>query len=240
MNKQHFSNKHFSEIENIGEKNNYFEPVLAELFSISEIENSRILDVGCGTGIFMLPIITKGCLNLTGIDGQNEFINKAIRRGYNDVKVINDFNFSSFPFSDKEFDIAICKDVFEHLVNPEFCLSEIYRILKPNGLLLIHVPHHFPLLKRFKFLFFNNIDTYNFFQDSSRWDFPHIRFYEYKDFKKKLLLNNFIIVKELSYLFCEVPFLRKLKIFRKINNIIAKKFPNNFSSGFTFIVKKNE
>ena len=239
MNKQHFSNKHFAEIDNIGESTNYFKPVLEELFKLSNIENANILDVGCGTGIFMLPIISKGCLNLSGIDGPNDYMNKAIMRGYNDVKTIEDFNYSFFPIENNTYDIAICKDVFEHLLNPDFCLNEIYRILKPNGLLLIHVPHHFPLLKRFKFIFNNDIDTFKFFPDSSRWNFPHIRFYEYNDFKEKLILNNFTISKELSYLFNDVPLLKNFNIFKNFNYLLASKFPNNFASGFTFIVKKN-
>ena len=239
MNKQHFSNKHFSDIDKIGEYSNYFEPVLEKLHEISDVKNSKILDIGCGTGIFMLPILDKGCLNLFGIDGQNEFVNKAISRGYRDIQIIEDFNYCTFPILDNFYDIAICKDVFEHLLNPEFCLSEINRILKPDGILLIHVPHHFPLIKRIKFLFNSNIDTFNFFPDSSRWDFPHIRFYEYSDFKRKLLSNNFIIIKELSYLFNDVPFFRHFKIFKGFKFYLAKKFPNYFASGFTFIVKKN-
>ena len=47
-----------------------------------------------------------------------------------------------FPFSDNFFDVIICNEIFEHLrLNPIFTLSEVLRILKPNGQLMLSTPN---------------------------------------------------------------------------------------------------
>ena len=76
---------------------------------------------------------------------------------------INDFSKDKLKIQDNFFDLIICKDVFEHLINPNHLVKEIHRILKPNGLLLSHVPNHFPLWGRLKFLIENNLDTFRIF-----------------------------------------------------------------------------
>jgi len=47
---------------------------------------------------------------------------------------------TTFPFQDNEFDSVITNEVFEHVFNPDNFLREIYRVLKPGGILLITVP----------------------------------------------------------------------------------------------------
>lgn len=47
---------------------------------------------------------------------------------------------TTFPFQDNEFDSVIANEVFEHVFNLDNFLREIYRVLKPGGILLITVP----------------------------------------------------------------------------------------------------
>jgi SAM-dependent methyltransferase len=42
------------------------------------------------------------------------------------------------PFKDETFDAVVCFNVFEHLHNPVVAASEIFRILKPSGRLILH------------------------------------------------------------------------------------------------------
>jgi len=44
------------------------------------------------------------------------------------------------PFADNSFDVVICSELLEHVPNPPEVLSEVYRVLRPGGLLLICVP----------------------------------------------------------------------------------------------------
>ncbi len=45
-----------------------------------------------------------------------------------------------FPFERESFDSAILTQVLEHVFNPDIMLSEIHRVLKPGGQLLLSVP----------------------------------------------------------------------------------------------------
>jgi len=47
---------------------------------------------------------------------------------------------NAFPFPDQSFDSVVCNKVFEHVFTPDLFLSEIFRVLKPEGQLLLMVP----------------------------------------------------------------------------------------------------
>ena len=49
------------------------------------------------------------------------------------------------PFSDNTFDMVLCMVVLEHLEDPPKAISEIKRVLKPNGRILASVPFMFPM-----------------------------------------------------------------------------------------------
>lgn len=234
----HFAGKYFEEIDQISEQENYFTPVLREVFSKVDVKNASVLDVGCGTGLFLKPLIAAGCTQLYGVDGPQDFTDRALSRGYKEVSVVADLNISPLPGPNENFDLVVCKDVFEHLLNPIHALSEISRVLKKDGLLLLHVPNHFPLIGRLKFLFTNNIDTFSFFKDESRWSFPHIRFYEHRDSLQVLAAHNFSLVLDLSHHFQAIPILSRFKLLQVFRKYIVVHFPNQFAAGFTFLVKK--
>jgi SAM-dependent methyltransferase len=236
--KPHFNNEFFEEIDTSANKNNYFSPILQEVSKIIDYKNSKILDVGCGTGIFLESIIKDGANNCFGVDGPSKFVKRAKERGYKDIFIIDDLCNTSMPFKNESFDFILCKDVFEHLIDPIFTLHEIKRVLKKDGYFLFHVPNHFPLYGRLKFLLSNDIDTFHFFKAESRWTFPHIRFYEYYDCIDTLSKNGFLLVNDLSYYFSAFPELRRFKFIHPILNYFMKKYPNQFTYGYTFLLKK--
>lgn len=51
----------------------------------------------------------------------------------------------NLPFANQSFDSVLLLDVLEHLPHPETALAEIFRILKPQGILIIQVPFLYPL-----------------------------------------------------------------------------------------------
>ena len=237
--KSHFADKYFDEIDEISETENYFTPVLCDVAQEIDFKMAKVLDVGCGTGIFLKPVIAAGCTECVGIDGPSAFAPRALARGYKDVQFVADLNNTALPFGDGSFDLVVCKDVFEHLHNPTFALSEIKRVLRPGGLLLLHVPNHFPLHGRLKFLLTNDIDTFTFFKDESRWTFPHIRFYEHGDSLVVFKNQGFALVRDLSCHFPIVPILSRFESFAPLLRLLAARSPNQFAAGFTFLLKKN-
>lgn len=236
--KQHFESKYFDDIDTISESNNYFLPVLKSVALTIDVSKAKILDVGCGTGLFMSPLVKWGCTELYGVDGPTDYAGRALERGYKEVKFVDDLCSSKLPYEDNTFDLIVCKDVFEHLLDPVFALDEIRRVLRPGGKLLLHVPNHFPLYGRVKFVFTNNMDTFSFFPDSSRWSFPHIRFYEYNDSIKLLSEHGFSVVEDLSHHFPVIPILVRFSVFKSFCKSLVSKFPNQFAGGFTHFLEK--
>jgi SAM-dependent methyltransferase len=51
----------------------------------------------------------------------------------------------ALPFADNSMDAVLLLDVLEHLPRPEDCLSEIARVLKPNGTFVLQVPFIYPI-----------------------------------------------------------------------------------------------
>lgn len=239
--KEHMEHKYFDYLDSADDNENYFSSPINSLNGSINLHNKMVLDVGCGTGKYISQLFRYCNPNIIGIDGPTRVAHKAIQRGYKKVIKVNDLSVDRLPFKKDYFDCVICKDVMEHLYNPLFVLSEINRVLHINGIFLFHVPNHFPLIGRLRFLFNNKLDTFSFFSsDESRWSFPHIRFFEHADIIKVFNEHGFEIVKDLSYQFPAVPILVRFNFFNKFIRYLIKRFPNNFTSGFTFIaIKKN-
>lgn len=54
-------------------------------------------------------------------------------------------------FKDGEFESVICLEVIEHTTSPEKLISEIYRVLAPNGTLLLSVPFVFEIHDKYDY-----------------------------------------------------------------------------------------
>ena len=236
--KRHFSLEQFNDIDSSAEVNNYFYPVLEEIDKITTFKDKIVLDVGCGTGIFVAPF-AKSFQQLIGIDGETSVAQRSIDNGYSEVKEINDFCYDKLPFKDSSFDLVICKDVFEHLIDPLHLLREIHRITKVNGHFLFHVPNHFPLFKRLRFVFKNNLDTYNFFPESDCWDNPHLRFYNERDILTRMNNVGFKNHKNLSHHFPAFPLIRKLGFSPTLIAAIQNRLPDHFNAGFTYLFERS-
>ena len=169
-----FSNKDIDAIK-IDKESNYFIPIIKKALDYMETPH-RICDVGCGNGLFTSFLINYINCYLCGVDGNEYALSEAKKLGFHELIYVEDFSMNNLPFENESFEFIINKDVLEHLLYPDVLVKEMIRITKKGGYLLIHVPNHFPIYGRLKLLFNNTIDPFNYFPDTHRWDFPHIRF----------------------------------------------------------------
>ncbi len=105
-----------------------------------------LLDIGCGGGELAEYIHGE----LYGIERNRIKAEIAKTKSYREV-IIGDAE-EDLPFSNNYFDTVVCTEVLEHLLDPRKALKNIYRILKPGGLLLVSVPNP-QGLRRFLFDF---------------------------------------------------------------------------------------
>jgi len=106
---------------------------------------TRLLDVGCGDGDLLLA--AKGMFEeVYGVDISSVRLKrareKASKRPDGDKihLLLHDVE-EGLPFPDGFFDAITCIAVLEHLVNPPYVLSEMNRVLKRGGRLIIQVPN---------------------------------------------------------------------------------------------------
>ena len=90
----------------------------------------RLLDVGCGRQPYRELFVVSAYV---GLEIDSEASRKREMADYY-------YDGKSFPFHDDEFDSVLCNQVLEHVFNPDEFLSEIKRVLKPGGRLLLTVP----------------------------------------------------------------------------------------------------
>jgi predicted TPR repeat methyltransferase len=93
-----------------------------------------ILDIGCGTGLTANELYKAGYTNLHGIDLSADMVEIARERGIYRGLVAGDVN-QPLDYKTKSFDGVISSGTFTHgHVGPE-PLTEIFRIMKPGGIL---------------------------------------------------------------------------------------------------------
>ncbi len=107
--------------------------------------DSVVLDVGAGAGIVEAMHFRGQVAKMCGIDLDPRVLeNEKLDEG----KVANA---SEIPYDDATFDVVFADNVMEHLDNPMATFGEIYRVLKPGGVLLFKTPnrsHYMPLIAR--------------------------------------------------------------------------------------------
>jgi len=98
---------------------------------LNRILMGRVLDVGCGIGDFL-----DSRPGSYGIDINPLNVAYCRKRGF-DAGLIES---NQYPAKDHTFDSAIANHVIEHLLDPKPLLTEVKRVLKPNGMFVLGVP----------------------------------------------------------------------------------------------------
>lgn len=127
-----------------GIKNNLLQKIwheqrFKEVLQITEPTSGRVLDIGCHSGTFTEKIATKlGTKKLYGIDISRSAIKQIRKRiPLGKFKVEDAHN---MVFHANFFDVIYCIEVLEHLDNPIKVLSEMKRVLRKGGKVIILVP----------------------------------------------------------------------------------------------------
>jgi len=97
------------------------------------IRNKRWLDFGCGLG-GMLDEMASEAAWAAGLEPSRERAAIVSAKGHN---VVNSMD----AIEDNSLDIVTLFHVFEHLTEPLEVLRSLRRVLRPEGMLLIEVPH---------------------------------------------------------------------------------------------------
>jgi SAM-dependent methyltransferase len=104
-----------------------WEPVLAAL---ALERDDRLLDVGCGGGVFLRRALETGCAG-AGLDHSRDMVRLA-RRTLGDAAPITQGKAEAMPFADGSFTAVSCLVAFFFFPDPVAALREMRRVLEPS------------------------------------------------------------------------------------------------------------
>lgn len=152
---------------------------------IKKANPMRILDIGSGAGTLSLLLASQG-YEVVGIDVSAEAITKSRQSAthLNLQTKVNFLNYDIFEFiSNEKFDLILCLEVIEHLLDEEKFMKKIKKILVNNGLIIFSTPlDSAPLVK---------LGLAKSFDDKV----GHLRRYNKTKFVTLLTSNNFSVEK---------------------------------------------
>ena len=139
------SNLHFKLMSFTYRVRDFFLPRIDVLKEVGIQRGFRVLDYGCGTGSYVLPLA-----GLVGSSGEIYALDKhplaikmvqskASNRSLTNVRTIQSDCNTGLP--DRSIDVALLYDTFHDLSQPNDVLQELHRILKPTGVLSLS-DHH--------------------------------------------------------------------------------------------------
>jgi SAM-dependent methyltransferase len=108
-------------------------PFYSILKKLNLTRQSKILDVGCGAGVFLYQLKDLHFENLLGID---PFINREIEDESVNILKKNIYNIDN----EQKFDFILFNDSFEHIEDPVKTIKKVRNILSTDGICIIKMP----------------------------------------------------------------------------------------------------
>lgn len=186
-------------------------------------EKGRLLDIGCAFGMFLKT--ASKYYDCYGVE-----ISKYAS-GYAKKQKLKIFNgtLKQASYPDNYFDIINMVEVIEHLPDPKETIKEIYRIMKPNGILFIKT---------------SNIDSFYARIKGKNWNYllpGHLSYFSIKTLNnllkssgfKMIYINQILSIREIVQNFGIQAYIMSLFMSLRRENLT-----NNLIRGMTFIVKK--
>jgi SAM-dependent methyltransferase len=104
------------------------------------VAGKRVLDAGCGIGYGMAMLAAESPASLVGVDIADEALARARDELGEDVELVR-ADVRDLPFDSQTVDVVVCFEVIEHVDRQADALSELKRVLRPDGTLLISSPN---------------------------------------------------------------------------------------------------
>ena len=158
QNKNNLLKKYYNSVYVKGEKKVYTDTGNSEVKeTVKQFnwKNKKVLDVGCGTGLFCYTVAKKGAI-VTGIDYSEESIN--IAKNYKHKNLIFK-NADIYDGLDSKYDIIVSLGTLEHMDNPLKILRIFKKHLKKNGKIVITSPNWTNPRGYFLMMLFNLFDA---------------------------------------------------------------------------------
>lgn len=107
----------------------------------------RAIDLGCGTGI-TLELLGERYAQVVGLDVSMEMLEGFDQEKLGAGMLLLRGDMTNLPVEDGSFDVVVCRSALHHMDDEVAVLSEICRILRPDGSLVLGEPANDNVLTR--------------------------------------------------------------------------------------------
>lgn len=205
---------------------------------------TSFLDVGCADGLYVFDSLKMGYMKSVGVDISDNAVKRAIQKS----KTIENWKNVKFkiadaeklPFDDNSFDVILCSETLEHLLEPVTAIKELQRISKKFVIISVPTGIGVPWIK-----YGRNLIGKPFKIDKDitfKYD-GHLHYYTAKSLLGMLIKNK---LEPINY--CGCPILGLLlalktrpiltKIFSPLDLLLSKIFPE-YGATTIVLCKKN-
>ena len=154
----------------------YYENARSDILQLLPAESHKVLEIGCGTGNTLVKLRNLGRARWVGGIELNGIAAEKARKHINRIWVgdVNDWlDAKNGPAEESPFDVILCLDVLEHLVDPWTLTVRLANILKPGGSIIAVLPNIRFYKVVLKLLFEGQWE----YEESGVLDSTHLRFF---------------------------------------------------------------
>ncbi|OEH93890.1 class I SAM-dependent methyltransferase [Bacillus solimangrovi] len=103
-----------------------------------DVEGKKVLDLGCGGGIYSRALASMGAASVTGVDFSEQMLISAREHSekYHNVEFIR-ANALNTKLIQNEYDFILVRAVIHHIKDLNRCFLELYRLLESGGTCII-------------------------------------------------------------------------------------------------------
>jgi 2-polyprenyl-3-methyl-5-hydroxy-6-metoxy-1,4-benzoquinol methylase len=129
--------REFDSIMNRYDLERRLQVVFDQLLADVDLRGTSLLDAGCGTGFFSARAAQSGA-RVVSLDVGKNLLKETRRKGLASL-VAGDA--ARMPIRDGSFDVVVSSECIEHTPSPRDTLSELVRVLRPGGWLVVTCPN---------------------------------------------------------------------------------------------------
>lgn len=210
------------------------------------IKEKNVLDIASGEG-YGSHLMSKVAATVAGVDIDSESVNSANKKYKKDNLLFERGSVTQIPFNDDLFDVVVSFETIEHLEEHDTMLSEIKRVLKKDGILIISTPDkkYYTDLRNFK----NQFHV----KELYKVEFENLlkRYFNYCELYQQLYLNGISVIfpekaeKKINdnifsgdYNNVNKTDVRPLYLVAVVSNVTLNKIETSFFDGSSVMIKE--
>ena len=227
--------EHYLEKDN---SSGYFDNTKTNLLNLIpvELKNGNLLEIGAAGANTLIYAKENGYakkifgIELCKLENSNQG-HKLL-----DDFIIGDIEELDIPYNENYFDVIICGDVLEHLVDPYNMVVKLKKYLKDDGVFIASIPN----IRKFSIFYTIFVKGDFKYADSGILDKTHLRFFTKKNMIELFEKNGYKVHSIIASDKCDIKrYAKRLRLFRLFKCLISFLFREFSTMQFHIVAKKS-